>query len=76
MTLEYKDGKDASFNKRMCSFHVSVCTVVLGLAEQLSVIHNETVTKGLERLCKFLPEPYQGACKEFADFIAADIIRT
>lgn len=54
----------------------AVCTVVLGLAEQLSVIHNETVTKGLERLCKFLPQPYQGACKEFADFIAADIIRT
>lgn len=54
----------------------AVCTMVLGLAEQLSVIHNETVTKGLERLCKFLPEPYQGACKDFADFIAADIIRT
>ncbi|XP_056010482.1 acyloxyacyl hydrolase-like isoform X2 [Ostrea edulis] len=54
----------------------AVCTVVLGLAEQLSVIHNETVVRGLERLCNFLPPPYQGACKEFTDFIADDIIRS
>ncbi|XP_061196786.1 acyloxyacyl hydrolase-like [Saccostrea echinata] len=53
----------------------AMCTVVLGLAEQLSVIHNETVVKGLERICNFLPGSYQGACKEFTDFIAADIIK-
>ncbi|XP_071812000.1 acyloxyacyl hydrolase-like [Apostichopus japonicus] len=43
----------------------AACTLIVSLAEQLSEIHNDTVIEGLDRLCKFLPDPYQQPCKDF-----------
>ena len=46
----------------------SACDVILGLADQLSVINNETITHALERLCSFLPDSkWKKACDIFAD---------
>ena len=41
----------------------------MALADQLSVIHNETITHALERICGFLPDSFRQACDDFAEFI-------
>ncbi len=32
------------------------CTVIVGLAEQLGIVYNQTAEKSLEQLCGFLPQ--------------------
>lgn len=45
-----------------------VCTAVVALTEQISVVHNETFVKSYGKLCEFLPVPYRNACVALGDF--------
>lgn len=47
----------------------AACTIIVSIAEQLSEIHNETITDGFARLCSFLPDDYVGPCKVFLDLV-------
>ena len=42
------------------------CTIVVALAEELSIVYNQTVDKSLENLCNFLPNGsiFQVACQQ------------
>ncbi|KAK3597581.1 hypothetical protein CHS0354_018177 [Potamilus streckersoni] len=52
----------------------ATCTVIVALAEQTSVIHNESIVHALDRICGYLPGTYQKACKEFVDFFGPILI--
>ena len=50
------------------------CTVIVGLAEQLGIVYNQTAEKSLEQLCGFLPQGIfrstcQMAVKEYGPVI-------
>ena len=48
--------------------------MVLGLAEQLSQIHNETVPAALARLCAYLPLRLQGGCQILSKYVAPFVL--
>ncbi|KAK3086693.1 hypothetical protein FSP39_022061 [Pinctada imbricata] len=50
------------------------CAVVTSLADQLSIIYNETIIQSLERLCNYLPSPYKTPCQDFAEFFGKLLI--
>ncbi|XP_021349956.1 acyloxyacyl hydrolase-like [Mizuhopecten yessoensis] len=52
----------------------ATCTVIMGLTEQLSVIHNETIIHSLERLCNYLPDKYRQQCQIFTEFFGSILI--
>lgn len=52
----------------------ATCTVVMGLMEQSSVIHNETIAASLERMCNYLPDKFHVACKLAVEFVGPIII--
>ena len=45
-----------------------VCTAVVALTEQMSVVHNETFVESYDRLCNVLPELYRNACIALGKF--------
>ena len=47
----------------------ATCSIILGLIDHLTIVHNETAEKALERLCLLFPEPYKGYCKAAVDFL-------
>ncbi|XP_052230368.1 acyloxyacyl hydrolase-like isoform X1 [Dreissena polymorpha] len=47
----------------------ATCDVIMGLVEQTSAIHNESLIQSLERLCKLLPDQFEKPCLVFADYI-------
>lgn len=49
------------------------CSVVLGIVDHLTIVYNESAAKALERLCAYLPDPYQGFCKTALDFLGKSI---
>lgn len=51
-----------------------VCTVVVALAEQLSIVHKETFVEAYVRLCDILPNPYRNACDALGKFYVPRII--
>ncbi|XP_052815063.1 acyloxyacyl hydrolase-like [Mya arenaria] len=52
----------------------AACDVVLGLVEQTSAIHNESLVKALERICNYLPDDFQKSCKVFLEYIGPILI--
>jgi len=53
----------------------AVCTILLGLTEQLAFVYNTTVEKSLYQVCKFLPPGiFQIACNEAVSEYSAVII--
>ncbi|XP_019638281.1 PREDICTED: acyloxyacyl hydrolase-like [Branchiostoma belcheri] len=47
-----------------------VCTVLVGLVEQLAQVYNEGAVEALERFCSFLPEQLQAPCRAGAEIFA------
>ena len=47
----------------------AVCSIVLGLVDKLTIVHNESVEHTLERLCTFLPGDYKVFCKLAVEFL-------
>lgn len=74
-------GSKASRSRNFLNFganggtNCATCTVIFTFGEQLATIHNETVTKSLERFCNYLPPAVAIPCKVFVDYIAYEIIR-
>lgn len=52
----------------------ATCDVLMGLVEQTSVIHNETLLISLERLCNYLPDQYKNPCIRFLEYVGPIII--
>ena len=54
----------------------AVCTALVALTEQLSVIHNETLVDAYSRLCSFLPVPkFRNACLALGEFYIPKIVK-
>ena len=52
-----------------------VCTVLVSLTEQLSLIYNQTVEKSLDRFCGFLPAGvFRKSCVEAVNIFGPVII--
>lgn len=47
----------------------ATCSILLGLVDKLTIVYNETVDRSLERLCLFLPAPYDLYCKVATEFL-------
>lgn len=45
------------------------CSIVLGIVDHLMIVYNESAAQSLERLCVYLPDPYQGYCKTALAFL-------
>ena len=56
-------------------FSCGACTVILGMAEQLSQVHNSTIPEALHLLCSYIPQTYRGACDLLARYVAPFIIQ-
>eukprot|EP00051_Salpingoeca_urceolata_P006995 m.92633 g.92633 ORF g.92633 m.92633 type:complete len:570 (+) comp15071_c0_seq6:2503-4212(+) len=50
------------------------CTAILGLVDGLSVVHNATIDRSLDRLCGYLPKELAGPCKFLVDTFGTDVI--
>eukprot|EP00058_Branchiostoma_floridae_P008751 XP_002594239.1 hypothetical protein BRAFLDRAFT_65090 [Branchiostoma floridae] len=48
----------------------AVCTVLVGIVEQLAQVYDEGAVDALERLCSFLPEQLQAPCRAGAEVFA------
>ena len=42
-----------------------VCTVMVGLVDQLAVVHHESNSAAFKRLCATFPQPYSRLCNTF-----------
>ena len=51
-----------------------VCTAVVALTEQMSVVHNGTFIEAYDRLCNVLPSQYRNACIALGQFYIPHII--
>ena len=52
-----------------------VCTVLVSLTEQLSMIYNQTVDKSLDQLCNFLPAGlFRQSCVDAVNIFGPAII--
>lgn len=51
-----------------------LCTAVVAVTEQLSVVHNETFVEAYGRLCNVLPDLYRNACIALEKFYIPHII--
>jgi hypothetical protein len=47
----------------------AACSVVLGLVDKLTIVHNESIDRSLERLCLLLPGDFKGFCKAAVQFL-------
>ena len=47
----------------------ATCSILLGLVDKLTIVYNETIDRSLERLCLFLPAPYDLYCKVAVEFL-------
>lgn len=47
----------------------AACSIVLGLVDKLTIVHNKSIDNALELLCKLLPAPYKGFCKVAVEFL-------
>ncbi len=52
----------------------AVCTLVTGLAEQLTEIYNISVSEALSRFCNFLPTGFHEACTALVDEFGPTVI--
>ena len=54
----------------------AACVMLVGIAEQLSQVHNESIAHSIDRLCSYLPsQGPQELCKLLVDEFAPGIIR-
>lgn len=54
----------------------AVCTAVVALTEQMTVIYNETFVQSYDRLCKLLPVPqYRNACIALGEHYIPEIVK-
>lgn len=54
----------------------AACVFLVGIAEQLTQIHNETIAQSIERFCSYLPSGgFQELCDELVKEYAPGIIR-
>jgi acyloxyacyl hydrolase len=47
----------------------AICSVVLGLIDKLTIVHNESIEHSLERLCLLLPGDFKGFCKLAVEYL-------
>lgn len=47
----------------------ATCSIVLGLVDKLTIVHNKSVEDTLELLCNLLPAPYKSFCKTAVEFL-------
>jgi acyloxyacyl hydrolase len=47
----------------------AVCSIVLGLVDKLTIVHNESIEHSLERLCLLLPGEFKGFCKLAVEYL-------
>ena len=47
----------------------AACSIVLGLVDKLTIVHNKSVEDTLELLCQLLPAPYKSFCKVAVEFL-------
>lgn len=47
----------------------AICSVVLGLVDKLTIVHNKSIEHTLELFCSFLPPPYNTFCKVAIEFL-------
>lgn len=47
----------------------ATCSVVLGLIDKLTIVHNETVENTLKALCLLLPGDFKVFCKLAVEFL-------
>ena len=52
----------------------AVCTVLIGLVDQLTEIHNVSVAKAMDMFCHFLPEELQNLCIDLVAEVAPVVI--
>lgn len=52
----------------------AVCSVLLGLVDQLAEIYNETIADSMSRLCSYLPKGYTEGCKFLIDEFGPSVI--
>ncbi|CAF0927615.1 unnamed protein product [Didymodactylos carnosus] len=52
----------------------ATCTIVVGLVEKLSIVHNESIVSSLERICNALPTELKPYCKTAVEFLGPIII--
>lgn len=50
------------------------CTIVTGLAEQLTALYNISVSESLARLCAFLPAGFRQACDALVEAYGPEVI--
>ncbi len=46
-----------------------ICTLVLGVVENLSILYNESIVQSVERYCNYLPTQFKIYCKEAVQFL-------
>jgi hypothetical protein len=47
----------------------AVCSVVLGLIDKLTIVHNKSIEHALELLCDLLPPPYKSFCTVAVEYL-------
>jgi acyloxyacyl hydrolase len=47
----------------------AVCSIVLGLVDKLTIVHNKSIEHALELLCDLLPAPYKSFCTVAVEFL-------
>lgn len=52
----------------------AACSVLTGLTQQLSEVHNVSIAEALDMLCRFLPEEVQGLCASVIGVVAPFVI--
>ena len=52
----------------------AVCTVLVGLMQQLAEIHNTSVSQALQMFCHYLPDQAQEVCTEAVEALAPELI--
>ncbi|GAU99104.1 hypothetical protein RvY_10148 [Ramazzottius varieornatus] len=57
----YNPNERASGSGSTCA----ICTVMMGLVDQLAVVHHESNTAAFKRLCAAYPQPYSRLCNTF-----------
>ena len=68
--------KHVPFSFNAFSFvHVAACTILVGLMEQLALVHNESIADGIAHFCRLLPtEIVTRACDSLVEVYAPVII--
>eukprot|EP01091_Cochliopodium_minus_P014608 TRINITY_DN4991_c0_g1_i1.p1 TRINITY_DN4991_c0_g1~~TRINITY_DN4991_c0_g1_i1.p1 ORF type:complete len:566 (-),score=151.84 TRINITY_DN4991_c0_g1_i1:74-1771(-) len=53
----------------------AACTIVVGLLEQMALIHNNSVEQEVDKVCDLFPAEFKDTCIYFVDNYGADVIK-